>query len=46
MNIRVAFSKHVDNFLFNGVKTITTPSETYQLSLEQGTFYDLNASYK
>lgn len=36
MNIRVAFAKHVDKFLFNGVKTITTPSETYELSLEQG----------
>ena len=36
MNIRFAFAKHVDNFLFNGVKTISTPSETYELSLEQG----------
>lgn len=35
-NIQKAFSKHVDNFLFNGVKSISSSSETYELSLEQG----------
>ena len=36
-DIRKAFSVHLDNFLFNGVKTIHISSdETYQLSLEDG----------